>query len=345
MKHFYAVIMAGGRGGRFWPMGRKKNPKQLLPLLGESSMLRDTVDRLEGLAAKDHILIMTNSDIADKVRSQLPDIPAENIIVEPEGRDTAPCIALAAALLSRRDPESVMCVMPADHVIQPTEVFQQTLRKAGELAQAEELLITLGIPVTMPATGYGYIKLGDKISEDFNRIAEFKEKPSAEVAREFMESGSYLWNSGIFIWRTSVILKEFETFQSDMYETVKLWLSGVDYQSNFRTMKKISIDYAILENTRKAAVCRAPFRWNDIGSWKVLKEFRESNDLGSVVGSKVYTLDSSDNLIVSDDSCAVAVIGLSNIAVIKSGDGILICSLEAEQKVKTLVQDMPEELQ
>ena len=344
MKHFYAVIMAGGRGGRFWPMGRKKNPKQLLPLTGDTSMLRDTVDRLNGLTEKDHILIMTNSDIAEKVRCQLPDLPAENIIVEPEGRDTAPCIALAAALLNRRDPDSVMCVMPADHVISPVEILQETLRKAGELAQTKELLITLGIPVTMPATGYGYIKLGEPIAEGFNAIAEFKEKPSAEVALEFMQSKAYLWNSGIFIWKTSVILKEFETFQPDMYSVIRQWLAGEDFRATFSTIKKISIDYAILENTRKAAVCRAPFRWNDIGSWNVLKEFRQSAPNSNVHSGKVYTLDSSNNLVISDD-CAVAVIGLSNIAVIKSGDGILVCSLDAEQKVKTLIQEMPEEYQ
>ncbi|MBR7139073.1 MAG: mannose-1-phosphate guanylyltransferase [Lentisphaeria bacterium] len=345
MKNFYPVIMAGGRGGRFWPMGRKKNPKQLLPLTGERSMLRETVDRLEGLSEKDHILIMTNSDIAEKVRCQLPDLPEENIIVEPEGRDTAPCIALAAAKLYTRDPDSVMCIMPSDHVITPVEIFQSALLKAGELAQSQESLITLGIPVTMPATGYGYIKLGEKLTGDFHKIAEFKEKPTAEAAARFMASGSYLWNSGIFIWKSSVILKEFETFQPEMYKVIRQWLAGADFRESFRTVKKISIDYAILEKTAKAVVCRAPFRWNDIGSWKVLKEFREGNAQGNVQSKNVYTLDSSGNLILCDDDSAVAVIGLSNIAVIKSADGILVCSLDAEQKVKELIQEMPEKYQ
>ena len=222
MKHFYAVIMAGGRGGRFWPMGRRKNPKQLLALTSEVSMLQDTVKRLEGLIEKTHILIMTNSDIADKVRCQLPELPDENIIVEPEGRDTAPCIALAAALLMRRDPESVMFIMPSDHVISPADVLLQSLVKAARMAREKEALVTLGIPVTRPATGYGYIRLGEALSDEFYSVAEFKEKPAADDALKFMQSGSYLWNSGIFVWKTSVILKEFEKFQALLAERFPL---------------------------------------------------------------------------------------------------------------------------
>lgn len=345
MEHVYAVIMAGGKSERFWPMGRKNSPKQLLPLTGERSMLQETVDRIRPLIAGDHIIVMTNSAIAEKIRSQLPELPEENIIVEPEARDTAPCIALAAAQLFRRDPDSVMCVMPADHVIGEAEVFRRSLGSACTLAQKEELLITLGIPVTYPATGYGYIKEGKKISPEYALVAEFKEKPSLEVARQFMEQQEYFWNSGIFIWKSAVILKEFETFQPDMYKVIQSWMGGAAYEDSFKNLQRISIDHAILEKTRKAAVCRAPFSWNDIGSWKGLREFRESKSMSTETGNNIYTLDSSGNLILTDDGSAVAVIGLNNIAVIKSGNGILVCSLDDEQKVKDLVRRMPEELQ
>ncbi|MBE6385767.1 MAG: mannose-1-phosphate guanyltransferase [Lentisphaerae bacterium] len=344
MKNFYAVIMAGGTGGRFWPMGRKKLPKQLLPLVNSSTMLRNTVDRLEGFLPKERILVMTNSDIAGQIICELPDIPLENIIVEPVGRDTAPCIALAASILYKKDPESIMCVMPADHVITPKEILLKTLHRAALLAQ-QGYLITLGIPVTSPATGYGYIKTGSPLADDFSTIAEFKEKPSLSAAQEFMQSGQYLWNSGIFLWQSSVIIEEFAHNCPEIHSVIQKWLNGVDYRVDFASLPRISIDYAILEKTRRAAVCRAPFNWDDVGTWKVLKNFRKSDDDGNVLEGHAYTLNASNNLIINDSDCAIAVIGLNHIAVIKSGNGLLVCDLDSEQKVKELARMLPGEFQ
>ena len=344
MKHLYAVIMAGGTGGRFWPMGRKKMPKQLLPLVNSSTMLRNTVDRLEGFIAKEHLLVITNNNIAEAVIRELPDLPRENIIIEPEGRDTAPCVALAAALLYRRDPDSIMCILPADHVITPKEILHKTLERALVPA-GEGYLITLGIPVSSPATGYGYIQLGTPLYDDFMTIAAFKEKPSFSTALEFMQSGQYLWNSGIFLWRSSVILSEFEGRCPEIYTTVRKWLQGADYREDFAALPKISIDYAILEKTDKAAVCRAPFNWDDVGSWKVLKNFRKANDDGNVLEGNSHIIDGSNNLIINDSDCAIAVVGLSNIAVVKSGNGLLVCALDSEQKVKEIAAMLPEKYQ
>lgn len=344
MKNFYAVIMAGGTGCRFWPMGRKKMPKQLLPLINSSSMLRNTVDRLEGFVEKERLLIMTNSDIAEDVIRELPDLPRENIIIEPEGRDTAPCIALAAALLYKRDPDSVMCVLPADHVITPRDILQKTLARAAVMAR-EGYLITLGIPVSSPATGYGYIHTGRALQDDFMQIAGFKEKPTLSAALEFMQSGQYLWNSGIFLWQSAVILKEFEDNCPEIHAAIQGWLRGRDYREDFAALPRISIDYAILEKTSRAAVCRAPFNWDDVGSWKVLKNFRKANDDGNVLEGNSHILDGKNNLIINDSDIAVAVVGLSNIAVVKSGNGLLICALDSEQRVKDIARMLPEEYQ
>lgn len=344
MKHVYAVIMAGGTGGRFWPMGRKKMPKQLLPLVNSSTMLRNTVDRLEGFVPKENLLVMTNKDIANSIIRELPDIPRENIIVEPEGRDTAPCIALAATLLYLRDPDSVMCILPADHVITPRDVLHKTLRRAVSLTR-EGYLITLGIPVSSPATGYGYIHLGQPLHDDFMTIAGFKEKPTLSTALEFMQSGQYLWNSGIFLWQSSVILEEFERNCPEINASICKWLKGSDYTADFAALPKISIDYAILEKTDRAAVCRAPFNWDDVGSWKVLKNFRKANDDGNVLEGNSHIIDGRNNLIINDSDLAVAVVGLSNIAVIKSGNGLLVCALDSEQKVKEIARMLPEEYQ
>ncbi|MBE6378892.1 MAG: mannose-1-phosphate guanylyltransferase [Lentisphaerae bacterium] len=340
--NFYAVIMAGGKGVRFWPLGRKDYPKQLLPLVSSDSMLQETVKRLSGLVDNDKIIIMTNADIAGEVIKQLPQLPEENIIVEPQGRDTAPCIALAAAKIYQRDPEAVMFVLPADHVITPVEVLQDTLRKSAKIA-GQGYLLTLGIPVSYPATGYGYIRIGETIDGGFYHVAEFKEKPDAATAEEFFKSGKFRWNSGMFVWQVSAIIGEFARYQPEMYSIIQGWLDGVDYRTNFVTMPKISIDYAIFEHTDKAAVGEAPFVWNDIGSWNALKEIKNADENGNVLDENVYTIEAKNNLVLSDDKdCAIGIIGLDNIAVIKSGNGFLVCALKDEQKVKNLTQQLPE---
>lgn len=343
MNNFYAVIMAGGKGVRFWPLGRRNNPKQLLPLVSDASMLQETVKRLEGLVANDHILILTNADIADKVIAQCPELPVENIIVEPEGRDTAPCIALAASIVYQRDPAGIMFVLPADHVITPVDMLQETLKKSAAIAE-KGYLLTLGIPVSYPATGYGYIRIGEEIADGFYRVGEFKEKPHAEVAQKFFQSGQYRWNSGMFVWQVAAILEEFERYQPEMYAIIQNWLNGVDYRTNFVTMPKISIDYAIFEHTARAAVGQAPFVWNDIGSWNALKMIKNADENGNVLDKNVYTINAENNIVISDDKdCAIGIIGLKNIAVIKSGNGFLVCALEDEQKVKDLTQILPGE--
>ena len=331
----YAVIMAGGRGERFWPAGRKDNPKQLLPLLGEKTMLEETVLRLFPLIAPERVMVITNLDYVDRIRELLP-IPPENIIGEPERRDTAPCVALATALIRRKDPDATMILLPADHVIRPAKLFQQTLLAAAEQAQNGKLA-TLGILPTYPATGYGYIELGDAVNEMFHTVKAFREKPDQPTAEQFFLSGNYRWNGGIFVWRCDVISEEFRKHAPQLSEKLEHWANGGDWQEDFAQCQKISIDYAIMEKSRNVIVGNAPFYWNDIGSWSALRSVLPKDERGNAARGNVLAISSNNNVLISDDDTLLGVIGMNDIAVIKSGNGLLVCPLSEEQRVRELV--------
>lgn len=336
----YAVIMAGGRGERFWPAGRRARPKQLLPLLGSGTMIEETVQRLFPLLAPERILVVTNQAFAGKIRNLLP-IPAENVIGEPCGRDTAPCVALAAALIRRRDPDATMVLLPADHVIRPARIFQETLAAAAERAQSGAL-VTLGITPTYPATGYGYIHAGEMTAEGFCKVLEFKEKPDIETADEFFRDGSYKWNSGIFVWRVDAIVKAFERYVPELGAKIRRWSGTGEFESDFAECPKISIDYAVMEKAEHVEVGEAPFYWNDIGSWSSLRAVLPLDAQGNAVRGNVIALDAADNVLIGDGSHMLGVIGLRDTAVIQSGNGILVCPLSEEQRVKTLVARLAE---
>ena len=229
--HLFAVIMAGGRGERFWPAGRQEHPKQLLPLLGETTMIEETVQRLFPMLAPEQILVITNLAYVDQVRDLLP-VPAENVIGEPEGRDTAPCVALATALVARRDPEATVIVLPADHVIRPAKIFQDTLLAAVRIAQTGTL-VTFGITPTRPATGYGYIYAGEPVADGFRKILAFKEKPDVETAEGFSRDGNFKWNNGMFIWRVDTIAEAFRRYAPSLSAKLEDWQNGGDYRRNF----------------------------------------------------------------------------------------------------------------
>lgn len=339
-QHFFAVVMAGGKGERFWPAGRVDRPKQLLPLLGEKTMIEETVQRLFPLFAPERILVISNCAYVDVIRKLLP-IPAENVIGEPEGRDTAPCAALATALIRRRDPEATMVLLPADHVVRPAKLFRETILAAAREAQ-KGVLVTLGVTPTEAATGYGYLELGEETAPGFRKVLAFKEKPDRDTARRFFRDGNYRWNSGIFIWRCDVISREFARHAPEIAAKLEAWSGGADYTLDFAECPRISIDYAIMEKAEAVEAGDVNFYWNDIGSWGALRSVLDLDAAGNAVRGKVATLDAGNNVIWNDSDLLIGVIGLNDIAVIKSGDGLLVCPLSAEQQVKALVHRLHE---
>lgn len=332
----YAVIMAGGKGVRFWPAGRKNLPKQLLSLLSNKTMIEETVQRLFPLIAPDHILVITNRSYVERIQNLLP-IPAENVIGEPEGRDTAPCTALATALVRRRDPDATMILLPADHMIHPAKLFQKALLSAAQYAQTGAL-VTLGIVPTSPSTGYGYLHLGAETGAKCYKVLEFKEKPDEKLAEVFFRSGSYRWNGGMFIWTCAAISKAFARYAPALSEKLEAWADGKDFLEDFAECEKISIDYAVMEKADNVFACDVDFSWNDIGSWNSLRSILPMDECGNVVRGNIVALDAKNNILVNDGDGLLGVLGISDCAVIRSGNGILVCPLSMEQQVKKLVQ-------
>ena len=340
-EHLYAVVMAGGPGTRFWPEGRENKPKQLLNLLGGKTMVEETVQRLFPLIAPERIFVITGRKYTDRIRPLLP-IPEENVIGEPESRSTAPCAALAAALIGRKDADSTIILLPADHEIRPVKLFQNTLLEAAEQAQSGDL-VTIGITPGYPATGYGYIRPGPQVRSIFSRAEEFREKPDRATADLFFRSGAYLWNSGILICRRDALSAAFARYAPDLSGKLENWAGGADFSIDFADCRKISIDRAILEKADRVLVAAAPFFWNDMGSWSSLRSVLPLDENGNAVKGNVVQIDSGNNVLVSDDGTLLGVIGIRDTAVVKSGNGILVCPLSEEQRVKELVSRIPDE--
>ena len=335
-EHLYAVVMAGGRGERFWPLGRRQRPKQLLPLSGESTMIEETLQRLFPLIATERLMVITNAAFVEPIRRLLP-IPAENVIGEPVGRDTAPCAALATALVKRRDPEATMILLPADHLIHPVREFQEVLSAAAEQAAAGAL-VTLGVKPAYPATGYGYIHVGEELAPGFHRARGFREKPDRETAEAFLRDGSYLWNSGMFLWRADAIEKAFRRHCPELADRIGQWIQDPEFEESFASCPKISIDYAVMEKADNVVVGKAAFEWNDIGSWSALRAILPTDENGNAIRGNVAALEAKNNVLIGDRDHMLGVIGIENLAVIQSGNGTIVCPLSKEQRIKELVQ-------
>ncbi|HTV48355.1 MAG TPA: mannose-1-phosphate guanylyltransferase [Phycisphaerae bacterium] len=345
----YAVIMAGGAGTRLWPMSTRNRPKQLLRFIGGDSLLSIAAARLRGLIAPSHLFVCTSAAYAQQVIDELSILPARQILGEPMGRDTANAVAFPAAILSRIDPEATMAVLTADHIIEPIEVFQKSL-EAGfhTVEKSPETLVTFGIAPTHPATGYGYIHKGEELagSDGVFGVAGFREKPSAQVAEEYLASGKYLWNSGMFVWKVSTILNELKTHLPQTYEGVQriaaAW-NTPEYEKVlneiYPTLPKISIDYAIMEKTRHAAVIPMPVTWLDVGNWNSFAAtVKPDADANRIAGCDLVALDSSGVLAVSDSEHLIGAIGVKNIIVIHTADATLICSADHTENIKQLVE-------
>jgi mannose-1-phosphate guanylyltransferase len=348
----YAVLMAGGSGTRFWPKSRETKPKQLLNIVGEETMVQATITRIRPLIPFENIYVVIGRLIEDEVRRQLPNIPQRNILVEPCAKNTAACIGLAAVTIQKRDPQGVMAVLPADHVIEHTDRFLETLKIAENVAREGSCLITLGIVPTRPETGYGYIQKSRRLKEvegyTMFRVEQFVEKPDGERTKRYVESGDYLWNSGMFVWSVPTILDALSRYLPDLYDgmmVISKSLGRVDERdvihNVYHSLQAISIDYGIMEKADEAVVIPSDFGWSDVGSWASLAEVKPSDRDGNVIEGQFIGIETTDSVFVAPKRL-VAAIGVSNIIVVDTEDALLICSKDRAQDVKSIVENLKE---
>lgn len=353
----YAVIMAGGVGTRFWPQSRQSKPKQFLNFFGDRSLLQNTVDRIKSLIPADRILIITNERYIALVKEHVPEIPAENIIGEPVARNTAPCIALAAAIIAEKDPDGTMVVLPADHYISKPDQFLNVLKAAIKTAEQGDNLVTIGIKPHRPETGYGYIQFDETQTHTYNSISvhnvvTFAEKPDLETAIQFVDSGDFLWNSGMFVWKARTILSEMESLLPQIYKQTEIFrddlirdgLQKKSVNQFYQNCISISIDYGVMEKARTVFVVAGDFGWNDVGSWMAVYELEDKDSDGNVLRIENARMINSGNCYVSSDSNRlIAVVGLQGVTIVDTDDALLVCRLEASQDVKKVVESLDNE--
>lgn len=349
----FAVIMAGGRGERFWPRSRMREPKQFLNLVGGKTMLQLTVERVEELAGISDTYIVAGSDFKDIIMQQLPQLPEENIIVEPFGRDTAAAIGLAALVLKRKDPREVMMVLPADHFIGDTPRFREVMKSAVAAAWRGENIVTLGITPHRPETGYGYIFKGE-ICGTFSgkpayRVVRFLEKPDYAKAVRLLSTGNYLWNSGMFIWRVDLIRQLIEEHTPQLASGLNKIGQAIGTEQYtavlgevYAELPKISVDYGILEKAEKVLVMQGDFGWDDIGSWTALERYAEKDEQGNAIEGRGVFLDTSDTFIYSPGK-TVGVIGVESLIVVNDHDSFLVCHKDRAQEIKNVVHALREQ--
>lgn len=341
--------MAGGVGSRFWPVSTPDFPKQFHDMLGTGeTLLQRTFRRLEKLLPAEHILILTNERYSALVQEQLPEVPKHNILLEPAMRNTAPCILYAALKIRKRNPDALMIVAPSDHWIENEEAFVQNVNTCFEFAAQHQALLTLGIQPTFPNTGYGYIEFDQEDCNVLKKVKQFREKPNYETAQQFLKSGNFLWNGGIFMWSVSIILNAFQTFQHEM--TV-LFNQGADFwdtdreqlfiDEHYAQAENISIDYAILEKSSSVYVLPATFDWNDLGTWGSLYDKLEKDESkNAIVNAKVYAEESSGNIIRTENGKTVVIKGLNDYIVVDKQDTLLIFPKKEEQKIKQIANNL-----
>ncbi len=341
--------MCGGIGSRFWPYSRESRPKQFLDFLGTGrSLLQMSFDRISALVPPQNVLVVTNAQYKPLISEQLPELPDDNILLEPARRNTAPCIAWAAYHIAARDPEASIIVCPSDHLITRDEVFRDAILKGFEFVETHDALLTLGITPTRPETGYGYIQVGEKVEGDICRVKTFTEKPKLELAKVFLETGEFFWNSGIFLWSAKTIIRELITNAPDVANVFEkgrhLFGTPAEKQfieENFPGCVGISIDFAVMEKAKNVYVECVSFGWNDLGTWSALYDNSPKNrDANVTQNCRVLAYDSTDNIFAVKDDKLVVVAGLSGYIVADRGDVLLICPKTEEQKIKQMVNDV-----
>jgi len=351
-KNSYAVIMAGGGGTRLWPLSRRERPKQMLKLFGDRSLFQIAVDRLKPIFQPEQIIIITSENIATEFQEQCPDIPEENYIIEPVGRDTAAAIGLAARELVKRNPEAIMAVVTADHFIDNEDKFREVLLSAKSVAE-EEHLVTLGIHPTCPATEFGYIQQGDYLGTYEGNIVfraiTFKEKPDKQSARVLISGEDHSWNSGMFIWKANRIMQEIERLMPELFAVLELWGSdgfSEDVVKAWENLEKVSIDFGVMEHAKDVVVIPAKgLGWNDVGSWNALFDVLDVDEDGNIIGSiEKLNLDSNNVLIHqnSGNERLIVTIGVDDLVVVDTGDVLLICDRHKAQNVRQVVKILNE---
>lgn len=343
----YGVIMAGGGGTRFWPLSRQAKPKQLLNLSGKEIMVNETIDRLAQTANKDDIFIVTNKTQADEMKKVTKGRIKENhVLSEPSARNTAACIGYAAMEIIKKYGDGIMVITPSDAFIKNVDEFTRILSIAVKTAEESDKLVTVGITPTFPSTGYGYIKYNTTDAGEAKKVDEFKEKPDLETARVYVESGNYAWNSGMFIWKASTILKNFENMLPDIYEDIVKLGNAMNTENEYKVIdevypqiRSISIDYGIMEQSKDVMVVPGEFGWNDVGSFDMLKVMHDEDADGNVVVGNCVNIDTKNSVVYSSGRL-VTTLGLDNIVVVETQDGIMVCSKDRVQDVKKIVDQL-----
>jgi len=352
----YALILAGGSGERFWPLSRRARPKQLLKLVSDKTLLEETLDRLAGLVPDERILVLTNIDQEAAVRELLPHLSPKNILAEPAKRDTAAAVALATAWVAARDHRATMMVLPADHVINDRAAFQKTMQTATRAAEETGALVTIGIKPTWACPGFGYIERGEPVPlkggstpNEVFRVVRFREKPNSELADSFVRSDNFRWNAGMFVWSVPTVLSEFNRHAPELADFISQIRATGNWEralsSRFAGLPVISFDYAIMEKADRVFMVEASFDWDDVGGWRAVASYLPKDEDSNAANCDLTTLQASNNIVFSENPGKIALIGVHDLIVIRTGDAILVCSRHDAEKIKNLVIKLPSNLQ
>lgn len=355
MASVHAVIMAGGSGTRFWPASRQVRPKQLLPLADGKPMIVAAIERLSGICEPENIWIVTNRTQKKAIGKLLLDFPIEQVLIEPEARNTAPCIAFAMATIAARDPDATLIVLPADQVIDPVPEFERMVARAQAIASDGKTLVTFGIPPKFPATGYGYIELGEPTDKALPRAfatKRFREKPDAATAQQFVDSGNFWWNSGIFVFQIDAMQKAFTEHAPHLATAATRMLIAIKANKRpqlvraFKKAPKTSIDFAVMEKASHIAVVECTAHWDDVGSFpalaRVLEATPDDNHLSLHAGADAQSLEAQGNIIYAEGKRTVTVFGVDNLVVAAVGDAVLVCPKDKADQLKTLIDHLRE---
>ena len=359
-KDRFVIIMAGGRGERFWPISREKTPKQLIKLLGKTSFLQQAVANILPIVPLKNIFIITNAVQAPEVRKQLPKLPKDNVVAEPVGRDTCAAVTLGAALVGARSTKGVMAVLPADHVIPDAKKFQQVLSDAFDVAASGQVIVTIGIKPNEPATGYGYIQTGavlptpvggKKCKTTFFKAERFVEKPDLATAEKYVASGDYRWNAGMFVWSFVTVTNSLEQHQPEMFAACQRWFKAAAVPAKlnrvlakeYPEIKKISIDYALMEKAQNVVVADGAFEWDDLGAWPALSRHIKQDAEGNAAVAELIHVDSARNIVFdarTKNRTPIALVGLRDTIIVQTDDAVLVADKGQAQKIKELVKKL-----